>query len=87
MWASTESEPQVLQNVVQTIAGQSTLCCPLALTGRKRCVPVAALNHRLFTRCLRRYAAREMGECARLMGCMRLYSAPGVKRNSYRTRR
>ena len=32
MWASAESEPQVLQNVVQTIAGQSTLCCPLALT-------------------------------------------------------
>ncbi len=32
IWASTESEPRVLQNVVQTIAGQSTLCCPLALT-------------------------------------------------------
>ncbi len=31
-WASTESEPQVLQNVVKAAAGQSGLCCPLALT-------------------------------------------------------
>ncbi|MBJ66953.1 MAG: hypothetical protein CME28_04615 [Gemmatimonadetes bacterium] len=31
-WASTESKPRVLQNVVQAIVGQSTLYCPLTLT-------------------------------------------------------